>query len=583
MTNYVVVPSTTAQTLPTIASSVGVGMRFDQIENTASTFTMLAGSLLEATGPGNNAVQLFGSAPWTATIDGTLKGANVALFFGPGTAMTTVNLSSSATLTGVAFSGLFSDRPMTLDNKGLIQSTFFSAINLGGLNALNTITNSGTIKGFDVAIDSGANGLDTVLNKKTGFISGDIELRGGNDKLTNEGGITGNVDLGEGNNTLSNAKVISGGGEGSIFVRGGEGDDNFSNSKDGIIDGYIFLGGGGEGGNSFKNAGVLRGFVEGGSAVDKVTNSGTIERSIQLFGGNDVLINTGTIEGVVNLGSGEDIYKGGKFTDRVFDAEGSDKYSLGAGDDTFAAFFGGGEETSKDVVDGGKGRDLYFASFASGGLSINLDDVNHEGKTGMIAARSAFLNGATLDDRDTIKGFEGVSGSGFNDEIFGRNKGADQIDGGGGVDYLWGLGGNDILSGGGGGDEANPDHIIGGMGADLLVGTAESNDHFVYFNAKESGPTAKTRDTIFNFDPNQDMIEFNGQLIGKFTTLLATDAAFTGAAGQLHVLTTTTGWLIEGDINGDKKADISIAVDDADHSTGWAFIPNVPGHGDILI
>jgi hypothetical protein len=578
MTNYTVVPSTTPQTLPTIASSSGSTNRFSQFENLASTFTMQAGSFLTATGAGNNAVGLHGSALWTVNINGTLTGANSALSFGVGAALAKVNVASLAVLTGGTFSGLYAERPMTLTNKGLIESTAATAINLGGLNAINTITNSGEITGSIASIDSGGNAFDTVTNTKTGSINGVIELRGGNDTLTNAGVIRDDIRLGDGHNTLSNTNTIGNSEGGNVAVRGGADNDVFSNSKKGFIFGDIFLGGGGEGGNSFKNQGFVR-QVNGGSAIDKVSNSGTISGDVSLFGGNDILINTGKIIGFVEMGFGDDTYKGGKFVDRVFDSTGSDQYSLGSGDDLYIGFFGGAEATI-DTVDGGKGFDIYFGQGADSGLRVNLDNVSYEGKTGILTAATA--QDANGGDIDKIKGFEGVAGSNLNDEIFGRNKAADKIDGGGGVDYLWGLGGNDEIYGGGGGGEGSQDHLIGGMGADRLEGKNGSNDHFVYFDAKESGPKANTRDTVFEFEDNQDMIEFNGQLIGKFTTLLATDAAFTGAAGQLHVLTTAKGWLIEGDINGDKKADISIAVDDADHSIGWEFVPNFVDHGDIL-
>jgi hypothetical protein len=42
-------------------------------------------------------------------------------------------------------------------------------------------------------------------------------------------------------------------------------------------------------------------------------------------------------------------------------------------------------------------------------------------------------------------------------------------------------------------------------------------------------------------------------------------AVFTGVAGQLRSYLTVTGHMIEGDVNGDTKADFAIAVLDLNH------------------
>jgi hypothetical protein len=38
----------------------------------------------------------------------------------------------------------------------------------------------------------------------------------------------------------------------------------------------------------------------------------------------------------------------------------------------------------------------------------------------------------------------------------------------------------------------------------------------------------------------------------------------------LRVLTTQSGWLIQGEVNGDKKPDFAIAVKDAGHVIVWS-------------
>ncbi len=62
---------------------------------------------------------------------------------------------------------------------------------------------------------------------------------------------------------------------------------------------------------------------------------------------------------------------------------------------------------------------------------------------------------------DVLTGIENLSGSNFNDILFGADGVANWLGGGGGPDYLNGLSGNDTLVGGAGNDS-----LAGGSGAD---------------------------------------------------------------------------------------------------------------------
>ncbi len=131
---------------------------------------------------------------------------------------------------------------------------------------------------------------------------------------------------------------------------------------------------------------------------------------------------------------------------------------------------------------------------------------------------------------------------------------------------MFGFGGNDTIDGG-----AGQDFIVGGAGKDILTGGANA-DRFWYFATTDSGVTAATRDVIKDFDASLDFIDLSQ--IDADTTL-ATDQDFSfigtnvnwgGIAGELRAYWTATGQIIEGDVNGDSKADFSIEILDATHA-----------------
>ena len=143
-----------------------------------------------------------------------------------------------------------------------------------------------------------------------------------------------------------------------------------------------------------------------------------------------------------------------------------------------------------------------------------------------------------------MKNFESVNGGKAGDLIAG-NAAANTLDGFGGNDFLY-----------------------GGLGVDSLTGGTGS-DTFVYLATKESGLTRTTRDTIFGFEgagaPGGDKIDL--EAIDADTTKVGNDAfslidpnlAFT-AAGQLRTVIQDGNTILQGDVNGDGKADFSIAV-----------------------
>lgn len=147
--------------------------------------------------------------------------------------------------------------------------------------------------------------------------------------------------------------------------------------------------------------------------------------------------------------------------------------------------------------------------------------------------------------------------------------GDDRIDGSRQGDRLHGAGGDDTISGGGG-----DDFINGGEGADVLRG-GQGADRFEYLDAFESTPDAP--DLILGFhghagdriDLFQIDADVNTQGDQAFTHA---GEAFTGMAGELIVNRLPGVFRVEGDVDGDAVADISILVMAAGSLTSADFI-----------
>ena len=146
-----------------------------------------------------------------------------------------------------------------------------------------------------------------------------------------------------------------------------------------------------------------------------------------------------------------------------------------------------------------------------------------------------------------------------NDVVFG-GAGNDQIHGGIGNDRIAGDTGNDRLFG----DTGN-DSLTGGLGRDVQAGGA-GTDRFIFATITEIGNAAATRDVITDLRHGQDKIDLglvdaNGAGAGNTAFAWKGAAAFSRHAGELHQRfegAATT--IIEGDVNGDGRADFQIAL-----------------------
>ena len=261
-----------------------------------------------------------------------------------------------------------------------------------------------------------------------------------------------------------------------------------------------------------------------------------------------------------------DFFEGGAGSDIIYGADGNDVIYGGEGDDggtvqgysgiyfTAGLYGGDGDDyvdggRGEDVIDGGSGTDTLYGG--EGNDAVSGGDGND------------FIDGGKGDD--FIVG-DSFSAAGGDDTMFGGD-GSDRMKGGGGVDFLDGGAGNDFLFGGDGKDtlegRQGDDFLEGDGGKDTLVGGAGA-DKFVFANKSDSVKGA--RDVITDFSHAQhdhidlSSIDANTKLAGDQKFKYLGDLAFTHHRGELHEIQLANKTFVEGDINGDGKADFQIEV-----------------------
>lgn len=233
-----------------------------------------------------------------------------------------------------------------------------------------------------------------------------------------------------------------------------------------------------------------------------------------LFGGdrNDSFSSYGG-QDVVSGRGGSDYIDGGKGGDRLYGGASLDHLYGGDGDDTL----NGGADA--DYVLGGNGHDV--------------------------------IHGGAGDDRSTFFSISGLFGG----------TGHDTIHGGAGHDLLEGGDGRDSLAGG-----AGQDTLIGDAGKDVLTGGAGA-DTFAFRQASDTTTGLKGRDIITDFNRSHGdkiafaMMDADSRLEGHQPFVFIEKAGFSGAGAELRYKTLAEGVLLLGDINGDRRADFAVMVE----------------------
>ena len=165
-------------------------------------------------------------------------------------------------------------------------------------------------------------------------------------------------------------------------------------------------------------------------------------------------------------------------------------------------------------------------------------------------------------DRDLDRPFAALQRPGTtteSDDLVAGTAATDTADGLGGNDWVYGFGGDDILSGG-----AGQDRLIGGTGKDVLTGGADA-DWFIFQNVAEMR-NGGLRDEITDFQHGVDKIDLRA--IDASTKAAGNQAFkwiggqnFHRVAGEVHIKKSGADFYVEGDVNGDGRADFKLMVD----------------------
>ncbi|SFA60851.1 type I secretion C-terminal target domain (VC_A0849 subclass) [Paracoccus halophilus] len=268
---------------------------------------------------------------------------------------------------------------------------------------------------------------------------------------------------------------------------------------------------------------IADGVVSGTSGADRINENYKDFDGDRMDWRGVTVMGRGGNDDILGL-AGNDVIRGDSGNDTLQGRMGNDQLLGGSGNDSLV---GGGDN---DILLGHSGNDYLIGSWGHDTLS------GHDG-------------------HDTLSGGDG----------------RDVLSGGGGKDMIRGLSGADHLSGDGGRDtlvgDAGRDKLVGGAGADVLTGGADA-DIFVFRAISDSTPAATGRDTIRDFQIwQQDRIDLSaldareGQAGNQAFSYIG-DRGFSGRAGELNARVENGGTLVAADLDGDRRADFAIFLDD---------------------
>lgn len=250
---------------------------------------------------------------------------------------------------------------------------------------------------------------------------------------------------------------------------------------------------------------------------------------------------------------------------------------------TTMSFTGKNLKIDSESIDGLSGTITRFVmKDKSGNTIIDVDGTSASFKSFIGDLLSDRFMSALMKGNDVIQGTNGsqqIFGMTGNDKIFGNGGhdnlygylGNDQLNGGAGNDFLNGWDGRDTLKGGTGNDI-----LYGGKGADNLTGGA-GKDMFDFYSTKESGVKKGTLDIITDFERGKDKVylldmDANTKAKGDQNFKFIGTDEFNKKAGELRYEVKNGDSRIEGDVNGDGKADFAIQVNDIQKFIASDFI-----------
>jgi Ca2+-binding RTX toxin-like protein len=203
-------------------------------------------------------------------------------------------------------------------------------------------------------------------------------------------------------------------------------------------------------------------------AVGENDNVGVGGEPEELRGGagNDTIVAGGAFNEIEG-NEGDDELRGGGGSDTVSGGEGADTVFGGAGDDSLGAGF----DSVTDTLDAGPGDDVLNPSndeatdLYSGGAGTDLIDFTDERLPVIVRLDNIANDGlAGLTPDNFRSDIEDVLGGDGRDLLIGSGA-ANELSGGPGRDLIRGLGGADGLTG-----NAGRDRIVGGPGRDSIFG-----------------------------------------------------------------------------------------------------------------
>lgn len=351
---------------------------------------------------------------------------------------------------------------------------------------------------------------------------------------------------GQGMDTLIGIENVSGSIYGDHLI-GDEGDNQLWGSASTLTDGTIVTTNNdvlnGNGGNDLLVVGIGNHVVDGGSGIDtfRFTENGAPETGITLSlllqgaaqasgNGNWTLTNienlSGSSSGDTLIGDGNANVLAGDLGDDFLFGEGGDDTLYGDGAIVVNAPGSGAIETFADVVaslggvsgndtlEGAEGNDQLYG----GGGSDTASYVSASGNVSVFLYDGGFGEAVGAAGYDQLHDIENITGSSFNDILYGNNV-ANVVAGGDGHDDVRGGDGNDEVRGGSG-----DDLLYGNAGDDLLDG-GEGSDRVGYFSGATAGvmvnlnlqgvaqDTGQGWDTLIGIE-NVSGTQFNDTLIG---------------------------------------------------------------------